>query len=579
MPIQWQDSQSKFDRARRTSRLMPCISLLYVLFAWCAAIVPASALDAPAFFTADNVELHNGAFAKQLPVIMTAPAGSRIFFTTDGGVPDTSSQEYTAPIAVSKPTQLNAVAWQANTYSPVKTVYLDVDPSVEVLRQKSKIVMFTISGTINVGDVVTVVIYDERIAAIAPQPAGQRKFSYPVVSGDTTITIAANLRQTMVNDPGLISANITTDYTSGNSFFTVTSTARGNSTWFTQYVTPTGNLVISRYGDLTLRLLSSLGVVTSGSPPSSVSKWCDLSGCGNDGTSTPGREPVLGSLAGFPAVTFNGASLQSLSLPAGFVNFRPGASIFLVVAPSSVTDDARYFDLGTGSINDSMYVAENSPDGFEMDVYAGGVQREVANQNTLKAGRFQVLEGIIGGSLTRGTLYINGAVNGDAPLHLPNIIVRSSNYVGQASGGGHNYTGSIAELLVYSTWLSEEQRASVEASLIQRYQALSLVPDKPKISVPGGVLSEPTQVVISAPFGSTTYFTTDGSVPTVNSQVYCTPIAVSYTQTLTAISVKNGIQSGITTAGYTLDSVLWPPPRPSDTSPPTINLQLPTPSQ
>ena len=415
-----------------------CLVLLLVGFENSAQ---AQVLTAPYIFPPSQ------SYIKPEPVTLYAPSGS-IYFTTDGTTPTISSTLYTAPITVSSPTQINAVAYQSSIYSPVSTAYFDVDP------------------------------------ALAP-----------------------------VLQNGLI-----------------------------------------------LRL-SRLGLVTGIGTPAPVMQWNDLSGSANNAFALSTNQPNLVDAGhGVLAVNFNGSS-QYLSLPSGFNYGASGLSIFLVVQPTSPSTGARFFDLGNGSASDNIYMSEPSSNGADFHIYKGATDSYVSSSSAITLGQFQLLEGSYNGTNT-ATIYTNGTQDAqNASMQTANNLVRSNNFIGQASGGGNYYSGNIVEVLLFATQLSVSQKSAIEAYFISKYQLLSATPRAPIISVAGGVLSGPTQVAIVSQPGTATYITTDGTTPTSSSPVYNGgPITINYTQTLKAISIKNGLSSSVATATYTLNSGLWPVP-------------------
>jgi hypothetical protein len=329
---------------------------------------------------------------------------------------------------------------------------------------------------------------------------------------------------------------------------------------------------------LQLWLSGDFGVVTSIGSPGPVTQWTDLSGLGNSATSSAGNQP---GFTGTPtaSVAFNGTS-QYLSLPSGFTNFSTGATIFIVARPSTPGSHARFFDLGNGSSN-NIYMSEPSTGSFDLHVVNGSTDSSVTASSVINLGQFQLVEGSYNGTNT-GTLFTNGAQDAQSTsMQAANYVRRSSNFIGQASGSGNYFPGQIAELLLYSTQLTSSQISAIQSYLIQKYQLLSVTPSTPIISVAGGTLSRPTQVAIASQPGASTYFTTDGSTPSSSTgQLYCgCPLTVNFSQTIKAISILNGVSSSVASATYTLDSSQWPAPSPTDTTAPTINLQLPVASQ
>ena len=63
--------------------------------------------------------------------------------------------------------------------------------------------------------------------------------------------------------------------------------------------------------------------------------------------------------------------------------------------------------------------------------------------------------------------------------------------------------------------------------------------------------TETTQVTMSGPAGATIYYTLDGSTPTASSTVYSGAITLSDTTTVSAVAIKEGVSSTVTTRTYT----------------------------
>ncbi|WP_221469074.1 chitobiase/beta-hexosaminidase C-terminal domain-containing protein [Cohnella nanjingensis] len=76
----------------------------------------------------------------------------------------------------------------------------------------------------------------------------------------------------------------------------------------------------------------------------------------------------------------------------------------------------------------------------------------------------------------------------------------------------------------------------------------------PAASPPGGAVASGTEVSLSTPTsGATIHYTTDGSMPTVASAVYSTPIPVTGVMTIKAIAVKTGMTaSPVMSESYTI---------------------------
>jgi hypothetical protein len=445
--------------ARTKERLwLETVGLIILAFVVAA---PAHAVNAP------NISPATGSFTSEQKVTITAASGT-IYYTIDGTVPTTASTQYVAPFYVDDPTQVNAVAYSSGLYSPVTTVYLDVDPALTPVLQ---------SG-------------------------------------------------------------------------------------------------------LSLRLRAGLGVKTAGGVPSQVLQWYDLSGNSNNAVADADSRPTFlnSGMNGMPAINFNGTS-QFLSLASDFAILN-GSSMFVVTKPTTVTSGARMIDIGSAGLSiNLLFRVANSGSYGEFWSYNGPSSSSAQSPSALTAGAIQVLDAVQ--SVNTATCYLNG-LPGSANSSMPTIpnLTRYTNSIGRAGTGGSYYEGNLAEILVYSSALSASQRNAIETYFLQKYRVLEQGPAAPIISVPGGTLPGPTQVVVSSQPGSTTFITRDGTTPSSSSPVYTgCPMNVTYSQTLKAISIKNGVQSSVTSETYTLDSSQWPAPNPGDTTAPSINLELPTPTQ
>jgi hypothetical protein len=322
------------------------------------------------------------------------------------------------------------------------------------------------------------------------------------------------------------------------------------------------------------------GVTTGTGSPPSVSTWADLSNNSNSAASAGGSEPTYktDSINGLPAVSFNGSS-QYLSLPSGFGSLND-ISMFIVTQPRSLTPDAHILDLGEGSSGNNILFQMSSSGSYgEFWVYDGSSGTCARSLQPLVQSQYQLLEAVQ--SAGTATFYVNGIAGAEnSGMNSIPSVTRPANFIGKASAGGSFYHGKIAEIILFSSALSESQRKTVEAYLIHKYQLLFSIPLPPVISVPSGVLDVPTQVVITSQPGVITRVTTDGSIPTISSPVYTgNPISINYSQTIKAISFLKGVQSGVANATYVLDSSHWPAPNSDDTATPSVNLELPVPTE
>ncbi len=330
---------------------------------------------------------------------------------------------------------------------------------------------------------------------------------------------------------------------------------------------------------LKLWLKSDFGPLTSGA---NVIQWNDLSGASSANNATQSSvsaQPTLVSDAinDFPAVQFNGTS-QFLNLTSGFSNLSSGASLFAVMKPVG-TGTATLLTTGNSGPSDKMS-QETINTQTQFTAYNGTTGSTLTSPSgSLILNKFQELDTVHSGSATASTNVNTVNVASGTVENLINTT-RTLNFIGSDSTTNF-LNGQLAELLIYDRPVTVSERADISAYLFARYQLSTAVATAaPIISVASGSLPGPTQVAIASEAGSTVYVTQDGSDPNPStSPIYSKPLNISYTQTLKALSVANGVSSSISSASYTLDANKWPAPDPLDTRPLTIDLQLPTTSQ
>jgi hypothetical protein len=337
------------------------------------------------------------------------------------------------------------------------------------------------------------------------------------------------------------------------------------------FIVDAATLPVPRSG-LQLWLRADTVVASAGS----ISEWDDLSGLANNATqSVSGNRPTLSANAinSLPAVSF--ATSQFFQIPAGMADLTSGATILALLKPTSVTAGARIIDFGNGTASDNLQLQEPTTNGAALYTYNVGSSTNVTASSALTLNQFQLLSVVDNGTAT-ATIYTDSVQQAQSTaMNSLRNITRSNNYIGQASGGGNNYIGQIAELLVYNRGLTTTERAMLEGYLLTRYQSLlANSAQAPVFSIATSTLLAPAQVAIEGPAEATFFFTTDGTTPTTASTPYTSPVNITFTQTLKAIAIVRGVQSSVSSATYTLDSTLFPAPS-STSTPLQLDLQLP----
>ncbi len=82
--------------------------------------------------------------------------------------------------------------------------------------------------------------------------------------------------------------------------------------------------------------------------------------------------------------------------------------------------------------------------------------------------------------------------------------------------------------------------------------SVTSIPAAPSASPASGTYLNNVTVTLTGPEGSTIYYTTDGSTPTVSSNKYTAPIVLSRSATLKFVAVANSASSAVSSAKYTV---------------------------
>lgn len=196
---------------------------------------------------------------------------------------------------------------------------------------------------------------------------------------------------------------------------------------------------------------------------SPVATWTDSSVGAHDATASGTARPLFETnvLNSLPVVRFASASLQSMTVSATLLSTLPN-TVIAVAKQTSKTTAGRFFDqTTTGSHRQLLGLAVTS--GFAQ---FGNVT--VLADGTDHSGGFHILTVVFNGSST-STAYVDGVivVSGSSGTQ----VGATSSFIGSdGSGTAANYlNGDIAELIGYSSALSDADRKTEEASLATKW--------------------------------------------------------------------------------------------------------------
>ncbi len=416
-------------------------------------------------------------------------------------------------------------------------------------------------------------------AFISVSPKNGVNFSYRLSDGSTTSTtlgpsLVAPVYLRLVVSSGQVAGYQSSDGLNWNLVGTCNLTLTGSyNTGFAVSSFSNQNTVSSNFqsvhlftnvpqvgSHLSLWLRGDIGAITNGS---NVTAWLDQSGNNNNALAVNNPLFAPNTVNGLPSINFNGSN-NYFTLPAGFETSN-GCSIFVVTMPGSVTTSGEnLINLGNNPSND-VAISLNSNLTTNFYIYQGTTAQYITTPNTFSQAGFNVIEAHQNGSST-GYIYINGNEY-SSTLSAPQLVTRSNNYIGANSPGGLFFNGKIAEILVYNTYLTTDQRQSVESYLNSKYNFNIDTLQPPTISPNSGVYSVSQSVKITNPNDSgTVYYTLDGSIPNANSNQYLGQFTLTNSAIVNAVVIGNSQTSTTATQYINID--------PYSGSVPTTNMAL-----
>jgi fibronectin-binding autotransporter adhesin len=226
---------------------------------------------------------------------------------------------------------------------------------------------------------------------------------------------------------------------------------------------------------------------TAGTLPAAVGDqvglWKDKSGnTRNAQQANPGNQPlrVSNTQSGLTAMRFSGAQLMNLDL-----SFLTGSQYTIIaVEGKTAAKGGNNYYMGTapGATNQAMHLGYRNDTDYTFAQYANDL--DYANASLAYTGTqvFRTWTDTL--SATGHTIYLNSAQVASNGNTNP-FVAANNGTVGVGFGGGTEYIGDLAEIVVFNSALSASQRTSIESYLSAKWSG-SLLPKTTQVQIAGG---------------------------------------------------------------------------------------------
>jgi N-acetylneuraminic acid mutarotase len=472
-----------------------------------AAVTPAFSVAAGAFTPGGFVAIFNGM------------ANATIHYTMDGSTPTITSPAYTGLISLVSSETINAIATAPGYLNSA------VASAAYVIQNFAATPTFSIPGgpytssqTVTISDATPGVTLYYTTNGTTPSTSSS------VYSGPITISSSGTLQAIAVE----------TGY--------FTSLVAG-ATYSLNAATPVFSIPGGTFA-------SSQTVTISDATPGVTLYYT------TNGTMPSTSSPVYSG----PITVSSSGTVQAIAVETGyFTSLVAQATYYLTAAtPVFSIPDGTYTSAQTVTVTDATpgvtlyYTTNGIMPSTSSPVYSGPIT--ISSTETLQA--IAVETGYSTSFVAQATYYLNAAT----PTFSPSTGAYNSAQtvsISDATPGVTIYyttngTMPSTSSSVYSGPITVSSTETLEAIAVETGYSTSLVAKAtydfnvatPTFSVPGGTYTSAQTVTISdATSGSSIYYTTDGTTPTLSSSVYSTPITVSSSETVQAIAIVSGTSS------------------------------------
>ncbi|MCB9446949.1 MAG: PKD domain-containing protein [Flavobacteriales bacterium] len=182
--------------------------------------------------------------------------------------------------------------------------------------------------------------------------------------------------------------------------------------------------------------------------------------------------PSVASINNHPSVVFNGSN-QYMTGTAS-LGYMKNYSFFIVSKITTHKDYNWIYQNAPAGVSTSFSLAGRGTQRYSHWATGGGGG---ANFSTTVDNQFHIVSMVSSNdSIPKTRFYTDGIATG-SNTNATTTHSAAGYTIGQWNGGGSNFNGEIAEIIIYDTLLSDEQRYQVENYLRNRYFPSTLEPD------------------------------------------------------------------------------------------------------
>jgi Legume lectin domain/Chitobiase/beta-hexosaminidase C-terminal domain len=454
-----------------------------------------------------------------LPLTVTladSTSGASVYYTTDGSTPTTASTLYSAPLALSGPATIKAIASApSHNSSPVASNTYSIRAATPIFSPGAG--TYTSSQSVTITDTTPNSTIYYTLDGTTPTTASSL-YSGPVFIGTTQTLTAIAVAPGLVNSQPL--AGLYTINSSGG----------------------TGINFGTGFSSGSMTLVSAAGLngsslrITDGGANEVAAAWypspVNIQAFTTDFTFlvTPGTSPTADGFA----FVIQGVGTSAIGPFGGGLGYGPATVGGTGGIGSSI---AVKFDLysnnGEGADSTGLYTNGASPTTPFVDMTGSAIDLHSGHP-------FKVHMTYDGTNLTMTVTdaTTNGAFAKTWAVNIPGAVGGNAAFVGFTGG-----TGTLTAIQDIQTWTFSSGTTQSQAAT-------------PTFTPPGSTYSSAQNVTISSTTsGATIYYTTNGSTPSTASTKYTGPVSVGTSETLNAIAVATGFtNSNVGTASYTISS-------------------------